>query len=58
MATYIVRVGPGADTLKLSELLGECDQDVVAFPLPKASRRIHAPLLAGLRIGLFSHQGR
>ena len=34
MATYIVRVGAGDDALKLSEVLGECDQDVVAVPLP------------------------
>jgi hypothetical protein len=52
MATCTVRVSSnlsgvqcaGVDALKLSEVLGECAQDVIAVPLPKASRRIHASL--------------
>ena len=50
MATCIVRVGSnlsgvqwaGTDALKISEVLGECAQEVIAAPLPKANRLIHA----------------
>jgi hypothetical protein len=50
MATCTVRVSSnligvqwvGAEALKLSEVLGECAQEVIAAPLPKANRVMHA----------------
>jgi hypothetical protein len=45
----------GAEALKLSEVLGECAQDVIAVPLPKTKRTIHASFCLLVLVLGFSH---